>query len=101
MLRSDTCMGVVKCDMAQVCVLWRVFAVCIVIVTRDVCCVGVIHTALCVVVECCAYIRVGHTGVIGVENGQCVSRVNIGESRKYGRCGCVEFENQFLDVSVC
>ena len=49
-LRSDTCMGVVKCDMAQVCVLWRVFAVCIVIVTRDVCCVGVIHTALCVVV---------------------------------------------------
>ena len=27
----------VKCDMAQVCVLWRVFAVCIVIVTRDVC----------------------------------------------------------------
>ena len=53
-LRSDTCMGVVKCDMAQVCVLWREFAVCIVIVTRDVCCVGVIHTALCVVVECCA-----------------------------------------------
>ena len=44
----------VKCDMAQVCVLWRVFAVCIVIVPRDVCCVGVIHTALCIVVECCA-----------------------------------------------
>ena len=43
----------------------------------------------------------GHTGVIGVVNGQCVSRVNIGESRKYRRRGCVEFENQFLDVSVC
>ena len=45
-------MDVVKFDMMGV--HWRVFAVCIVIVPRDVCCVGVIHTALCVVVECCA-----------------------------------------------
>ena len=51
-VKSFTKMGMVKRDMMWV--LWRVFAVCIVIVTRDVCCVGVIHTALCVVVECCA-----------------------------------------------
>ena len=25
----------------------------------------------------------GHTGVIGVENGQCVSTLDIGKSRKY------------------